>query len=31
VLQPVARLVVSGSQLGSAVTLTARAEMRNEQ
>jgi Flp pilus assembly protein TadG len=31
VLQPVARLVVSGSQLGAAVTLTARAEMRNEQ
>jgi Flp pilus assembly protein TadG len=31
VLQPVARLVVSGSQLGSAVTLTARTEMRNEQ
>jgi len=31
VLQPVARLVVSNSQLGGAVTLTARAEMRNEQ
>jgi Flp pilus assembly protein TadG len=31
VLQPVARLLVSGSTLGSAVTLTARAEMRNEQ
>jgi Flp pilus assembly protein TadG len=31
VLQPVARLLVSGSQVGSAVTLTTRAEMRNEQ
>ena len=31
VLQPVARLVVSGSQVGAAVTLTARSEMRNEQ
>jgi Flp pilus assembly protein TadG len=30
VLQPVAQLVVTGSTLGSAVTLTARAEMRNE-
>ena len=30
VLQPVASLVVRGSTLGSAVTLTARAEMRNE-
>ena len=31
VLQPIARLVVSGSNLGAAVTLTARSEMRNEQ
>jgi Flp pilus assembly protein TadG len=31
VLQPIARLVVRGSQLGAAVTLTARSEMRNEQ
>ena len=31
VLQPIARLVVSGSNLGGAVTLTARSEMRNEQ
>ena len=31
VLQPVARLLVSGSNLGAAVTLTARSEMRNEQ
>ena len=30
VLQPVARLLVSGSTLGSAITLTASAEMRNE-
>jgi Flp pilus assembly protein TadG len=30
VLQPVASLVVSGSTLASAVTLTAQAEMRNE-
>jgi len=30
VLQPVARLVVTGSTVGSAITLTARAEMRNE-
>jgi Flp pilus assembly protein TadG len=30
VLQPVASLVVSGSTLGSAVTMTASAEMRNE-
>jgi Flp pilus assembly protein TadG len=31
VLQPVARLLVRGSNLGAAVTLTSRAEMRNEQ
>ena len=31
VLQPVVRLLVSGSNVGSAVTLTAQAEMRNEQ
>jgi Flp pilus assembly protein TadG len=31
VLQPVMGLLVSGSTVGSAVTLTARAEMRNEQ
>jgi hypothetical protein len=31
VLQPIARLVVSGLNLGAAVTLTARSEMRNEQ
>jgi Flp pilus assembly protein TadG len=31
VLQPVANLLVSGSTVGSAITLTARAEMRNEQ
>ena len=31
VLQPVARLVVSGSSLGTPFTLTASAEMRNEQ
>jgi len=31
VLQPVARLLVSGSTLGGPVTLTASAEMRNEQ
>jgi Flp pilus assembly protein TadG len=30
VLQPVARLVVSGSTLGTPFTLTAAAEMRNE-
>ena len=30
-LQPVARLVVSGSRLGTPFTLTASAEMRNEQ
>ncbi len=30
VLQPVARLLVSGSTLGAPVTLTASAEMRNE-
>jgi Flp pilus assembly protein TadG len=30
VLQPVARLLVSGSTLGSSFTLTASAEMRNE-
>ena len=30
VLQPVARLLVNGSTLGAAVTLTASAEMRNE-
>jgi Flp pilus assembly protein TadG len=30
VLQPVARLVVSGSTLGTPFTLTASAEMRNE-
>jgi Flp pilus assembly protein TadG len=30
VLQPVARLLVNGSTLGSAVTLTASSEMRNE-
>jgi Flp pilus assembly protein TadG len=30
VLQPVARLLVSGTTLGSAITLTASAEMRNE-
>ncbi len=30
VLQPVARLVVSGSRLGTPFTLTAAAEMRNE-
>ena len=30
VLQPVARLLVSGSTVGSAVTLTASSEMRNE-
>ncbi len=30
VLQPVARLIVSGSTLGAPVTLTASAEMRNE-
>jgi hypothetical protein len=30
VLQPVARLLVSGSTLGEAITLTASAEMRNE-
>jgi Flp pilus assembly protein TadG len=31
VLQPLARLVVSGSNVGSALTMTAVAEMRNEQ
>jgi Flp pilus assembly protein TadG len=31
VLQPVARLLVSGSTVGAPVTLSARAEMRNEQ
>lgn len=31
VLQPVARLVVSTSNLGSTLTMTASAEMRNEQ
>ena len=31
VLQPVARLLVSGSLLGAPFTLTASAEMRNEQ
>jgi Flp pilus assembly protein TadG len=31
VLQPVAQLLVSGSTVGAPVTLTARAEMRNEQ
>jgi Flp pilus assembly protein TadG len=31
VLQPVARLLVSGSNVGSALTLTGRTEMRNEQ
>ncbi len=31
VLQPVARLLVSGSTLGTPFTLTASAEMRNEQ
>ncbi|OFW17380.1 MAG: hypothetical protein A3F69_06130 [Acidobacteria bacterium RIFCSPLOWO2_12_FULL_66_10] len=30
VLQPVARLLVSGSTLGAPITLTASAEMRNE-
>jgi Flp pilus assembly protein TadG len=30
VLQPVARLVVSGSTLGGPITMTATAEMRNE-
>jgi Flp pilus assembly protein TadG len=30
VLQPVARLVVSGSKVGQAVTITASAQMRNE-
>jgi len=30
VLQPIASLVVRGSTVGTAVTLTARAEMRNE-
>ena len=30
VLQPVARLVVTGSLSGTPITLTARAEMRNE-
>jgi len=30
VLQPVARLLVSGSTLGGPVTLTASSEMRNE-
>jgi Flp pilus assembly protein TadG len=30
VLQPVARLVVTGSLTGTPITLTARAEMRNE-
>ena len=30
VLQPVARLLVSGSTIGSSFTLTASAEMRNE-
>lgn len=31
VLQPVARLLVSGSALGKSFTMTAAAEMRNEQ
>jgi len=31
VLQPIARLVVSNSNLGSALTMSASAEMRNEQ
>jgi hypothetical protein len=31
VLQPVARLIVSGSTMGTPFTLTASAEMRNEQ
>jgi Flp pilus assembly protein TadG len=31
VLQPIARLVVSTSNLGSALTMSAAAEMRNEQ
>jgi Flp pilus assembly protein TadG len=31
VLQPVMGLIANGSTVGSAVTLTARAEMRNEQ
>jgi Flp pilus assembly protein TadG len=30
VLQPVARLIVSGSMSGAPITLSARAEMRNE-
>jgi hypothetical protein len=30
VLQPVARLLVTGSTLGGPVTLTASSEMRNE-
>jgi hypothetical protein len=30
VLQPVARLLVSGSTLGAPLTLTASSEMRNE-
>ena len=31
VLQPIARLVVGGSDLGAALTMSASAEMRNEQ
>jgi len=31
VLQPVARLVVSGSKVGQSITMTAVVEMRNEQ